>query len=221
MIHLSHHHHGFYRKWSVSFPWRGRVNVDLYPMFRFPFVRVCFPDRLSGLVVRVPGYRSTGPGSIPGATNFLRTSGSGTGTTQPREYNWGATFFYITYIYSVRTSQEAHYISVLYPGTLATRPQRRSTVRNYDAKSKYYVLFQDGRRATETFQLIKQNSGGNSLSARCSFKNINDFKMGVRIFRIVQEARQIQALEMQTRMQMTIKLWHQTIHRLSKWWRIN
>jgi hypothetical protein len=38
---------------------------------------------LCGLVARVPGYRSKGPGSIPGA------SGSGTGSTQPREYNWG------------------------------------------------------------------------------------------------------------------------------------
>jgi hypothetical protein len=27
-------------------------------------------DRLCGLVVRVPGYRSSGTGSIPGATRF-------------------------------------------------------------------------------------------------------------------------------------------------------
>jgi hypothetical protein len=27
-------------------------------------------DRLCGLVIRVPGYRSRGPGSIPGATSF-------------------------------------------------------------------------------------------------------------------------------------------------------
>jgi hypothetical protein len=27
-------------------------------------------DRLCGLVVKVPSYRSTGPGSIPGATRF-------------------------------------------------------------------------------------------------------------------------------------------------------
>jgi hypothetical protein len=27
-------------------------------------------DRLCGLVARVPGYRSKGPGSIPGATRF-------------------------------------------------------------------------------------------------------------------------------------------------------
>jgi hypothetical protein len=28
------------------------------------------PDRLCGLAVGVPGYRSRGPGSIPGATRF-------------------------------------------------------------------------------------------------------------------------------------------------------
>jgi hypothetical protein len=28
------------------------------------------PDRVCGLVVRVPAYRSTGPGSIPGAAIF-------------------------------------------------------------------------------------------------------------------------------------------------------
>jgi hypothetical protein len=42
-------------------------------------------DRLCGLVVRVPGYRSRGPGSIPTLPDFLRSSGSGTGSTQPRE----------------------------------------------------------------------------------------------------------------------------------------
>jgi hypothetical protein len=29
-----------------------------------------FSDRLCGLVVKVPGYRSRGPDSIPGATTF-------------------------------------------------------------------------------------------------------------------------------------------------------
>jgi hypothetical protein len=42
-------------------------------------------DRLCGLVARVLGYRSGGPGSIPGTTK--KCSGSGTGSTQPREYN--------------------------------------------------------------------------------------------------------------------------------------
>jgi hypothetical protein len=50
-------------------------------------------DRLCSLVVRVSGYRSRGPGSIPVATIFFfRSSRSGTGSTQPREYNWGATW---------------------------------------------------------------------------------------------------------------------------------
>jgi hypothetical protein len=43
-------------------------------------------DRLCGLVVRVLGYRSGGPGSIPG-TIRKKSSGPGTGSTQPREYN--------------------------------------------------------------------------------------------------------------------------------------
>jgi hypothetical protein len=48
-------------------------------------------DRLCDLVVRVLGYRSGGPGSIPGTTRN-KNSGSGMGSTQPREYNWGATW---------------------------------------------------------------------------------------------------------------------------------
>jgi hypothetical protein len=44
------------------------------------------PGRLCGLVVRVLGYRSGGSGSIPGTTR-KKNSGSGTGSTQPREYN--------------------------------------------------------------------------------------------------------------------------------------
>jgi hypothetical protein len=48
-------------------------------------------DRLCGLVVIVLGYRSGGQGSIPGTTR-KKSSGSGTGSTQRREYNWGATW---------------------------------------------------------------------------------------------------------------------------------
>jgi hypothetical protein len=51
---------------------------------------ICLGDRLCGKVVRVLGYRSGGPGSIPGTTK--KNSGSGTGSSQPREYNWGATW---------------------------------------------------------------------------------------------------------------------------------
>jgi hypothetical protein len=43
-------------------------------------------DHLCGLVVRVLGYRSGGPDSIPGTTK-TKSSASGTGSTQPREYN--------------------------------------------------------------------------------------------------------------------------------------
>jgi hypothetical protein len=44
-------------------------------------------DRLCGLVVRVLGYRSGDPGSIPGTTRKKKRSGSGTGSTQPHVYN--------------------------------------------------------------------------------------------------------------------------------------
>jgi hypothetical protein len=43
--------------------------------------------RLCGLVVRVPGYRSRGPGSSWALPDFLRSSGSGKGSTMPRNYN--------------------------------------------------------------------------------------------------------------------------------------
>jgi hypothetical protein len=43
-------------------------------------------DRLCGPVVRVLGYRSGGPGSIPGTTR-KKSNRSGTGSTQPRECN--------------------------------------------------------------------------------------------------------------------------------------
>jgi hypothetical protein len=48
-------------------------------------------DRLCSLVVRVLGYRFGGPGSIPG-TIRKKSSGSGTGSTQTREYNWGTSW---------------------------------------------------------------------------------------------------------------------------------
>jgi hypothetical protein len=46
---------------------------------------------LSGLVVRVTGYRSRGPVRFSALSDFLKSTGSGTGSTQPREYNYGAT----------------------------------------------------------------------------------------------------------------------------------
>jgi hypothetical protein len=47
-------------------------------------------DRLCGLVVRVPGPEFRVP--FPAPPDFLRSSGSGTGSTQPHEYNWGPTW---------------------------------------------------------------------------------------------------------------------------------
>jgi hypothetical protein len=49
-------------------------------------------DNWDPLVVRVPGYRSRGPGFDSRALQdfFLRSSGSGKGSTWPCEYNWGA-----------------------------------------------------------------------------------------------------------------------------------
>jgi hypothetical protein len=43
-------------------------------------------DHLCGLVVRVLGYISGGPGLIPGTTR-KKSSEFGTGSIQPREYN--------------------------------------------------------------------------------------------------------------------------------------
>jgi hypothetical protein len=52
-----------------------------------------FPDRLCGLVVRVPGYRSTGPGFDSRRYQIFReVVGLERGSTQNREYNWGATW---------------------------------------------------------------------------------------------------------------------------------
>jgi hypothetical protein len=44
-------------------------------------------DRLCGLVVRVPSYRSGGPEFHSRALQGKKSSGPGTGSTQPREYN--------------------------------------------------------------------------------------------------------------------------------------
>jgi hypothetical protein len=55
------------------------------PVIFIYVLHVC--DRLCGVVVRVPGYRSRCPGSIPGATRYSESSESGTESTQPHEYN--------------------------------------------------------------------------------------------------------------------------------------
>jgi hypothetical protein len=60
--------------------------IDNYSSFIILVSAYAFLDRLYGLVVRVLGYRSGGPSSIPGTTR-KKSSWSGTGSTQPREYN--------------------------------------------------------------------------------------------------------------------------------------
>jgi hypothetical protein len=62
------------------------LSVHCFSSSHFTKVAICTVDHLCGLVVRVLGYRSGGPGSIPGTTR-KKNSGSGTGCTQPREYN--------------------------------------------------------------------------------------------------------------------------------------
>jgi hypothetical protein len=61
-------------------PVRYELNLYVYVMQKTV-------DCLCDLVVRVPGYRSRGPVRFPALPDFLRSSGSGTGSTQPREYN--------------------------------------------------------------------------------------------------------------------------------------
>jgi hypothetical protein len=58
----------------------------VFYIISFIFYRGMNVDRLCGLVVRVLGYRSGGPGSIPGTTR-KKSGASGTGSTQPRECN--------------------------------------------------------------------------------------------------------------------------------------
>jgi hypothetical protein len=45
-------------------------SVNLNWKYAFPKSKIEHCDRLCGLVVRVPGYRSRGPGSIPDTTSF-------------------------------------------------------------------------------------------------------------------------------------------------------
>jgi hypothetical protein len=69
------------------------LSICLFSTFVFVYPYLLLYDSLCGLVVRVLGYRSGGPGSIPGTTRFSEekkketSSGSGTGSTQPRECN--------------------------------------------------------------------------------------------------------------------------------------
>jgi hypothetical protein len=62
----------FFNDATPQLPRNGHNYKELYSII----------DRLCGLVVRVLGYRSGGPGSIPGTTRKKKkSSGSGTGST--------------------------------------------------------------------------------------------------------------------------------------------
>jgi hypothetical protein len=50
-------------QWNLTL-WACRLQKIVF-FFMFSYF-----DRLCGLVVRVPGYKSRGPGSIPGTTRF-------------------------------------------------------------------------------------------------------------------------------------------------------
>jgi hypothetical protein len=73
---------------------------------------------------------------VPHRKQYISVLQPGTLTTRSQRRS---TFFYITYINSVRTSQETQYISVLQPETLTTRPQRRSQI-EYQWSRKYVSL---------------------------------------------------------------------------------
>jgi hypothetical protein len=49
-------------------------------------------DRLCGIVVGVPGHIHRSRVRFPALPGFLRSRWSRTGSAQPREYNWGATW---------------------------------------------------------------------------------------------------------------------------------
>jgi hypothetical protein len=91
-------------------------------------------------------WRPSGPLSRPTTSQKIRKrpkSNSEPLTTRPQRR---FTFFYMTYINSVRTSLETQYISVMYPGTLTTRPQRRSTF--------FYTTFTNSVRTSQETQYI-------------------------------------------------------------------
>jgi hypothetical protein len=71
-------------------PVRYELNLYIYIyIYMYIYVMLKKDDRFCGLVVRVPGHTSRI--RFPALPVFLSSSGSGTGSPQPREYNCGAT----------------------------------------------------------------------------------------------------------------------------------
>jgi hypothetical protein len=77
------------------------------------------------------------------------------------------TFFYITYMNSVRTLQETQYLSVLQPGTLNTRPQRRSNNMATKVQIKIKLLVSI-TEAKNTVTKVKLQSTAQRLNYRLS-----------------------------------------------------
>jgi hypothetical protein len=65
----------------------GSENIT--KLFPYDYVTT---DRLYGLVVKVLGYRSRGPGSIPGTTRKKNVVGLERGALSLVSTNWGATW---------------------------------------------------------------------------------------------------------------------------------
>jgi hypothetical protein len=80
----------------IVLTWHSGISITEFQISITSLICSCITpviDRRCGLVVRVPGDRSRGPGSIPGTTRFFfLSSGSGTESTQSRDYNCGATW---------------------------------------------------------------------------------------------------------------------------------
>jgi hypothetical protein len=77
-VHLLHNPDSFHATRNVQRRSHSSVTPDYFEPAK---------SSLCGLVTRDPGYRSRGPVRFPALPDFLRSSGSGTGSTQPREYN--------------------------------------------------------------------------------------------------------------------------------------